>query len=631
MSSDIAHWLKQTQSSQAQGHWDQAVLYAEEGLLHFPQAAPLHAILAQLYQEQHFFTQARLHYEAARAYAPENTAYTLRLIDDYLRTAETANALVYLQDLLSNTLIEPLGCEVLWRLGKTFFMMGKWQDALLAFSEVLTRQLHDPTEGPDAVAAICYILEVLLYKRRYQRAEQLLLQLPRDLQTAQRVQRYRARVAYHGGNFVQAREAWREILSQTFDEEAFGALHFLGPPVMQSEADALKWQEYLAGAAQLFAERPVLAANEGHTLFNPFDFVLTHQLTEQARLEHWGQWYQRHFPEKGSQVAPSVVNPVHIGVVLDGFDMLACAFLLPWLRHYREASPAYQLTVFYLVGDEIPPALMEYAAHLYPLPVQHQAALAVFQWAKVTGLLYASLRGMLYRLAMTPPRGLQQYLYPLYQYASGLPQLSQALVNAQVASALYWHTDPVISSGLTRSALRLPTLGHLYCFAFDPFGWTPEMDLLAEAILQQDRKAFIVGFIHGESTWHLRVQQRLDQVLSRPQRVRWIALDNPVEAIPLMDAVVAVARPESEFMAAQALNQSKRMGYLRHKAQPVTPFAAALAQHAGHYLHEDIFSLANFLTASAGHVRLEHTNFPAPEHQKLAVWDTILLSLEDSL
>lgn len=634
MSAEVEYWLSQAKDASCQGHWEQAVLYAEEGLLFTPQAASLHALLAQLYAEQQFFEQARPHYEAARAYAPENSAYTLALIDDYLRAGEGANALVYLQDLLSHAELAEFSTEVLWRLGKTFFMMGRWQDALLACSEVFAQVLPSSDNGPEAIQVICYILEILLYKHRYQRAEQLLNHLPQAMQNHVLIKSYRARLAYWAGHFVQARESWREVLSETFDEAAFGALHFLGPPVMQSEADAVKWDDYLNSAADLFEERPVLTASQDYTLFNPFDFVLSYGAPERERLALWGAWYQRHFPDM-SDVSSGVSQPAqafHIGVVVDGFDSLTCAFLLPWLQHYQLVQPPYQLTVFYLVGDDLPTSFHAYAHQLYQLPVQGQAALGVLAQAELRVLLYASLRGLLYRLAMTPPKGVQQYLYPLHQYTSGLPQLSQHLVHALTQARLYWHTqDVILPGGFTRSALRLPTLGHLYCFAFAPFGWTPEMDKLAEAILQQDRKAFIVGFTHPESTWHVRLQQRLEQSLSRPQRVRWIAFEQAFEALSLMDRVIAVARPESEFMATQAFAQGKITGYLRSKRDPLTPFGAALEQQAGDCLHEDVFSLANFLTASAGHVRLENTNFSVPNPHDWAAWDAILLSLEASL
>lgn len=614
-----------------QGLWEDALLCAEDALIEDAQNAEVHAFLAQIYAQQGFSDLLRKHLEAAHAFAPENIEYAFALVDDYLHTGDANSALMHLQILLDNSsnASDPVAfvSNVMGRLGQCFFFLGQWQDALRAFLEVLSQ----PIQNDMTYLALLYALEITFRQEQYDQAT-LILQ---SLQVADMPSGFFilwkilwARVCYWQGDFVQARHHWQAVLELDFQEAAFNGLHLLPPPVYQSRQEAEKWEQLIEETTALFLDRPALTSLEGQSLFNPFDFALKHTLQEHQRFQILGNWCLRHFPAHSLDVSEEVSSSHrHLGVVTDFLSVPFCAFVLPWLYYYRQHGD-YRLTLFYGAG-QIPSELDPFKDLLYQLPPHVPRALTVLRSLKVTTLVYTQLKGELYRLAMTPPQGMKQYLYPLHQYYSGLDSLSQALVVRLCEAGIYFSADcsseiPHIS----RRSVGLPTLGHLYFFTVTPLGWSPAMDALAEAILTQDRKAFIVALKIPESTLHVRIQQRHEQTLSRFHRVRWVNTD-ALELLALVDCVVGTSVPESEFVFWQAICQQKRVGYYDQGQN--TPLLQKLRSENTSWVQKDAFSLAEILTESVRHVRLESMSFRALSVDELKVWESILLSLEEPL
>jgi tetratricopeptide (TPR) repeat protein len=615
--------------------WEDALACVEELLIETPQNAEAHALAAQIYTRQGFAEYSRKHLEAAHAFAPDDVGYAFALIDDYLHAGEASSAIIHLQILLT----QPEGdfdsaiyvANVMARLGQCFFFLGQWQDALRAFLEVLSQ----PVRELSTYTALLYALEITFRQQQYDQATLILQSLQIEQMPSAFTILWKtlwARVCYWQGDFVQARYYWQEVLEQRFDEQCFNALHLLPPPVPQSAEDAEKWELLLTETIALFPERPLLTLLEGQSLFNPFDFSLRHTEHEQHRLQFLGDWYLRHFPSGAEEKtleadASALATDRHVGVITDFLSVSFCAMVLPWLHYYRQHGD-YRLTLFYNAG-EIPPELLPFNDLLYQLPLHVSQALTLLNDMALTTLIYTQLKGDLYRLAMTPPTGTQQYLYPLHQYHSGLATLSQKLIARLCATGIYLATDcvPAITE-VSRRGLGLPTLGHLYFFTVTPASWSPAMDTLAEAILNQDRKAFIIALKIPESTMHIRIQQRHEHSISRSHRIRWVDID-ALTLIPLVDSVVGTSVPESEFIVWQALCQGRPVGYFDQGLQ--TPLSQKLNREAYFGRETNVFSLADILTESVRHVRLESTSFRALSVSEIEAWESILLSLEEPL
>lgn len=638
------HSLDQGRGYFKKGLWEEALSCAEDALIESPQNAEAHAFAAQIYKQQGFNTLSRRHLEAAHAFAPEEVDYALALIDDYLYVGDATSALIHLQPLLvqSADAIDQIAdsslersayvANVLARLGQSFFFLGKWQDALQAFLEVLSQ----PVREVSTYTALIYALEITFRQQRYDQATLILQSLSIENMSVGFSSLWKtlwARVCYWQGDFVQARHHWQQVLDQGFNEQAFNALHLLPPPVAQSLAESEKWEQLLQQTVALFPERPVLTVLEGQSLFNPFDFALKHTEQERYRLKLLGDWYLRHFPlvsdEEASRDKKNSVLPArrHIGVITDFLSMHFCATVLPWLHYYSQHGD-YRLTLFYSAG-EIPSILEPFKDLLYQLSLSAPQALTQLNSLDLTTLLYTQLKGELYRLAMTPPRGVQQYLYPLNQYDSGLGTLSQRLVERLCEEGIYFSADctPAMTQ-LSRGSVGLPTLGNLYFFSVTPADWSPAMDALAEAILTQDRKAFIVALKAPESTMHVRIQQRHEQSIRRFHRIRWVNTD-ALELIALVDSVVGTSVPDSEFILWQALCQHKNVGYFDQGTQ--TPLLQKLSHEQHPWVQRSALLLADILTESVRHVRLEGTSFRALSVTDLEAWESILLSLEEPL
>lgn len=624
---------KKAEDSVAQQAFEEDVWQLESALVRDPQDAALHAELGQLYEAHGFQAEACKHLEAARAFAPDHEAYTFLLIDHYLQGGEADQALLYLQDFLNHPPESPeKGIAILSRLGHAFFILGKWQDAWRAFLEVLAQ----PIRNDSSYNALLYALKIALDQGTYAQAD-LILQhvapeaLPLPIQGMWLF--LKGQVSYWRGEFSLARQDWEAALAHQFNEAAFGALHLVPPAVMQSQSEKTRWDEHLKETVQLFLQRPRLPSDHMGAFFNPFDFSLSHDAEEVQRLKTLGQWYTQHFELPQAIATPtSQQESLQIGVIVDVLDAVFCAFVLPWLQDYFLTSPDYVLTVFYRQGEGLPECLMPYQDVFYQLPSHTASALKILSAVGLKHLFFSTLRGDLYRMAMTPVPGANYHLLPLFQYESGLSTVSQKVVQKLTEAGLFLSGDCLVPQDTlpTRRDLQLPSLGHLYLFAMPVTAWLPALDELIDAILQADCKAFILGLKAKDSTWHVRVQQRHETTLSRPHRVRWLddALD-PLALLPLMNAVVGVRHPHSDFILWQALRQGINVGYFDVHPES-SPLRAFLAQHAFDCLSENAFSLAKVLTERVGHVRLENTSFPALSADRLKVWESILLSLEET-
>lgn len=619
--------LIQGQDEFEKGRWEEALACVEDALIDNPKNAEAHALAAQIYAQQGFGELSRKHLEAAHAFAPETLSYAFALVDDYLNAGDAVSALSHLQIVFAQPDTVHRLTPVLARLGQCFFFLGQWQDALRAFLEVLSQAVEETS----TYTALLYALEITFRQQQYDQAMLILQSVPTahmsDLLSSL-WKMYWARVCYWRGDFVQARHHWQAVLDQGFNEQAFNALHLLPPPVPQHAQEVEKWEQLLNNTIALFPERPVLTDLAGQSLFNPFDFVLQHTLSEHQRLRVLGDWYLQHFAlvsERVEQNTLSLDRERHVGVVTDFLSASFCAWVLPWLHYHRQHSD-YRMTLFYGAG-EIPSALTPFGDLLCQLPLHVPQALDRLNTSGLTTLIYTQLKGELYRLAMTPPVGVKQYLYPLHQYYSGLKSLSQTLVERLCEEGLYLSTSiPAAPGSASRRSLGLPTLGNLYFFTVTPVGWSPAMDALAEEILTRDRKAFIVALKIPESTMHVSIQQRHEQSIQRSHRVRWVDIDALV-LLPLVDCVVGTSVPESEFIFWQALCQHQRVGYFDQGVP--TPLSQKLTREGHHWVQSNPLSLADVLTESIRHVRLEGTSFRALSVTQLEAWESILLSLEE--
>ncbi len=633
------HWLKAARAAEAEGHEHQAILNAEEGLVHAPDHAELHHYLAALYRKEGLNTRARKHFAAARAFAPDHSLFTLDLIDDYLRTGEAAEAMIYLGECLQKS--DLFGAPALFlRLGRALFINGQWNDALRAFLQVLA---EPEVSQEEAASTLLYALEIMLRRGLYLEAQGVLHDMvPSTGSFFHWIWEQRqAQLSYWQGDFGQARAFWRNNLEQRFDEAVFGALQLLTPPVAQSQSAQKKWETLIEETGDLFRERPLLTTPQ--SLFNPFDYRVGYTAREKQRLDALGVWYHQHFASSRPKTKSSldeVSRKPHIAVITDEFTPDFCCFISPWLHHYTQAyatgSAPYDLTIFYFSADGIPPDLTPFEALFYQLPVHVERAQTLLKYIQPDIVLYTQLKTELYRLALTPSADTQNYLYPLAQYYSGIPSLRSDLVEQLTAQALdlseplsiYLKRKNTSLAPFKRSDYQLPSLGNLYFFALTPLSWTPEFDALASAILKADRKAFLVGLKISGSALHTHAQQRHEETLAKPHRVRW--LDLTLEACTglIQEVQVVIGGIDSERWLRETVYQQKNAVYYTASLAQETPLMQWLKNRGGMVTNE-LELACNMALAGSGaageHVKLE--TVPGPSD--LQAWESILLSLED--
>lgn len=515
---------------------DEARLAYEQALSLNPSAADIHSQLGRLFLEDSLLESALIHFEAARAYAPEAIHPSLDLIELSLLMGERQQALIYLQDLMPRIQAEPeFTARTFALLGQTLWLFGRWPEARAALLQALEVDLR----CEDAALALLRLTLRRDDQAELQRTLSLFERLPLSDQATQLYSEGCS--AWAQGDLPQARYFWRTAAEQG-SLAALLQLTLAGPLVSQSIEERQNWQCLTLEAAQLLELKSWVA---GMTLEAPR--LPYHPENGEALLACLGQALHKIVPELPD---PSSVVTGRVGLICSDLNHPE---RLDWIVGLLSQSQSEQIDwqVLYLQPGELPHALQAWAESCFQVPDHGEALCSLIQGFELETLIYLDLDFCLYHTALRRPIK-RQLLAPTWPEDPGLPQLTCLPDWALLVQA----REPVLAS---RADWSLPRLGHLYLCPTDPRDWLPEWDANLKELLDRDRKAFVLGLIKPGTALHTRVMQRHSQTLGdRAHRVRWLEVspERLPDLISIVDLVIEPWEASAPWAIYQALSQA---------------------------------------------------------------------------
>lgn len=542
-------WQLHGDLASRQHRHDEARLAFEQALALNPQAASLHSRLGRLLLDDLALTGALKHFEAARAYDPDALEPTLDLIELALLMGERQQAMVYLKDAMAQlqhldqhqTQSRTLGARSFALLGQSLWLFGRWPDARAALYQALELDPH-------CEVAILTLLRLALRRDDQAELSRLLNLLNPDSSNSVQVLYAAGCSQYAQGDLPQARRYWRSAADQG-SLAALLQLTLAGPLVSQSGDERRNWQALTLEGARLL-EPESLAVVAGLTL----EWPLLPQDPEcgPELLACLSQSLHRVVPlleTHGAQPRPTETAGRRIGLLTSSLESPE---RLDWvLALFTESSQTtIDWQLFYLQPGELPAELAPWATRCFQVPDHGEALCRLLQDFDLQSLIYLDLEASLYYTALRRPVG-HQFLAPTWPDDPGLPTLSLLPESPVLGRA----REPGLAS---RADWQLPRLGHLYLCPADPCGWLPEWDLTVRELLDQDRRAFILGLRRPGTALHTRVMQRHSESLGdRAHRVRWldVAAERLPELISLVDLVLEPWESGAVWACFQALAQ----------------------------------------------------------------------------
>lgn len=516
---------------------EQALLDYERALSLDPREAGLHAALAQVLLRLGAYEAGLEHLDAARAFAPDDPAHTLVLIEYYLLRGERAQAMSYLKEALGQ---DPSAPRVFALLGQALWYFGRWPEARAALLQSIEL---DPGE-----VARTALLRMALARGEHALALPLLLEPAHEAEGLY----WQGWGHYWQGDLAQAREFWRAALLSAPAGPALLSLSLAAPLVSQTSEERRNWAGLIRQALPLLEgvrlealqpQWPLAAAmpEDAPALLSEIGDLFARSLDALAQAVEVDEAESKQ-PEVP---AAEQLAPYRVGLIASD---LGRPELQDWLEQFLRLSAHKDLDwqLFYLHPGELPAALQPWAARFVQLPDHGEALVRMLADFGLAALLYLDLGASLYYAALRAPVPLQ-VLLPTWGETSGLRSL-QAVASGPQTQPGPWRepgwdlpAEPLLalprSGEASRADWELPRLGHLYLCPVTPEAWLPEFDTVLAELLNLDRKAFVLGLKLPGSSLHTRVMQRHEQSLGdRAHRMRWLEL--APERLPALIGVV---------------------------------------------------------------------------------------------
>jgi len=535
-----------------QGQWYQrnadpatAVAAFEQALNLDPTLAVAHSALGLLCLRQQALKPACQHLEAARAFAPEQPEHTLNLLEAYLALGDLNQATLYLSEAF---VLAPDSSRTFLLAAQLLAWIGQQSEAESAYWQSLELE-------PQQIQPYLELAKLLLRQQRYLQTQDLLLTAHQNLKTpylrpaqAAELQRLWAQSLYWQGDWAQARTAWREALELDFSLLSLSQFCLGLPLIWQEPTELADWETLLEQGLAVLTQQseatPDLIANLNWPLRH-LPPAWRHQV--QPSL---GAWLQTSMPPLKLTCAET--PDCQLGLVAADLNGPEIQDLLSLLLNNQLGT--MQLRVFYLQPSQLPDCFQTWSDQFQRLPAHGPALVKALLTADVQVLAYLSLAHELLFAALQQPAPCQLWL-------SHSDPDGETLGLAAVLKPLH---SPLPASPqlpvkpLQRRDWQLPKLAHLYGIWLPPQFWLPELDALLLQILQQDRKAFIVGLQLPDSGLHTRLMQRHSQSLGElARRVRWLALDpaEQVQVLSLLDLLLDLPEQPQAWLGFQALAQ----------------------------------------------------------------------------
>lgn len=557
-------WQLKSRLMDLQGELSEASTVLEEALSCFPDRAELHQELAHLYLRQERYLSAGEHLQAARAFAPESLRHTRELAEYFLLLGQRRNALLYLQEAL-HLAENPESLYPL--LGQILLLFGRYGDAEAAWLQSLE-------SGHSIVPVQLSLLRLHLSQRQFGKA----LSCSLNLRACSNLFKYQRELwseacflwgwnAYWQGDLSTARELWRESLAAQISAEAFYALTIALPLVYQDAEERDNWQVVLEDGLKVLLNSHL--PPPGIPKMLELSAVHLPQLNSVFFRQARTQWLQQFYTET-RPVSLSAKKMFRLGFFAPDLNNLEIQAYLQVLKQ-AIAPEGLELSLYYLQPDLLPDVLQSWEQDSFQVPAHTLALETYFAGQPVDAMAFLGFSPELYLLAFQRAAAVQ-ILMPTLSQSSGLPSMDFVLCESNTETWFEAYTEqplpvptsiqlvcplPLLEPGM-RKKWNLPRLGHLYLIPAEPQYWTLETDAMIARILQQDRKAFILGLQIPGSALHTRVMQRHERSLAdRHHRMRWLQLSSEQwpELLSLIDLVIDPLEYGAPWACCQALLQ----------------------------------------------------------------------------
>lgn len=528
---------------QQAGKFPEALAAYEAALARQPEEAALHNNLGVLQQQLGDMDQALHHYQQAYQLAPDKPEYISNLAQAALEQGDAIAALTWCRALLQTA---PEAAESYYLLGCALISCGQQAPAEAALQQALLLESHH-------LQAHFHLGQLLQGQRRLQEASEhyrsLLQQLNRDLRPEVRPLYAQScnQLAFclrEMGDAGQAADLYSQSLAILPRGTTAVAMNTLLAPIYPNHAAMERWREtFRAGLANLEAHPAELLSAPMQEL-PPLPFYLAYQGDDvRADLERFGRLFRPHLPaeillarQPGERLRVAVVTQtLYTHSVMLFFARLLIA--LP-----QEAIELCLVTTAHPPQDPLTTALQARADQFICVPPRLEDLRRAVATLTADVIIYPDL-GMdplTYFLAQTRLAPMQ-VVWGGHPVTSGLSTLdaffswdhmepegaeshySEPLIRCQ--SQPWQYAFPQLPEGYKdRRQLGLPDLGNLYVCPCMLFKIHPDMDAVFQAIIDQDRKAFIVLIGDpGSPDLQRQLQARFQRTITRkPQRIRFI-------------------------------------------------------------------------------------------------------------
>lgn len=515
-----------------------AITAWESALQLQPDLVACHFELGLLLQTQGEDQRALKHFQAARAFAPDEPLYSRTLAQAYLSLGQREDLMIYVRDLLQHY---PEDADTFYLLGAALQLYGRWTDAEAALRQALFLQ-------PEHLLALFQLGQLMLEQHQEEVAAQcfetiLALSQQQVVRPAwlARVWSLLGQIWQSQGQISAAANAWRQALELWPDGLAASSLALQLPEVYPDMPAMVVWREnWKHGLQTLMEEAGTLESPLDARLPVPYSLAYQAQVDRQL-LEQVADCYRIFLPRQPQRQSATETSVL----IWNGISPLWEPGLEALARAWQAQTDLQILTT----SPETFERLSQMNLQVQWLPARRDSFQALILGLAPACLIYADLRDSLaYSLALERLADFQAVLC-LQPETSGLKTLdaffSAAVLEPEGAADHYtesliplqnWPVFPLPGllpeTWLTRRELHLAELGHIYLCPMHTAKIHPEMDAVFQAILDQDRRALIYLLYPSTSVSYTYLQQRLQQTVTRRNgKIRFLPCDSPAQLL----------------------------------------------------------------------------------------------------
>lgn len=528
---------------QQAGKFAESLTAYQAALTRAPEDATLHNNLGVLQQQLGDIALALNHYQMAHQLAPDKPDYIRNLAQAALEQGDAIAALTWTRELLQR---QPEAADSYYLLGCALVSCGQQAPAEAALQQALLLQ-------PEHLQALFHLGQLLQSQRRLHDASQhyhTLLQILDPVRVPEVRPLYAQscnQLAFclrEMGDAGQAADLYSQSLEILPRGTTAVAMNTLLAPIYPSHAAMERWREAFRTGLSNLEAHPIALLSAPMQELPPLPFYLAYQGDDvRSDLERFGRLFRPHLPteillarQPGERLRVAVVTQtLYTHSVMLFFARLLIA--LP-----QDAIELCLVTTAHPPQDPLTSALQARADQFICVPPRLEELRRTVATLTPDVIVYPDL-GMdplTYFLAQTRLAPIQ-CVWSGHPVTSGLSTIdafftwdgaelegneahySEQLIRCQ--SAPWQYAAPQLPEGRKdRRQLGLPDLGNVYLCPCMLFKIHPDMDAIFQAIIDQDRKAFIVLIGDpGSPELQRQLQARFQRTITRkPQRIRFI-------------------------------------------------------------------------------------------------------------